>query len=99
MKKKICTVFLLLVLAIQILPIPQMGSLLFSNQFTEEIPHAPIHIDKSCLLKAFLRNDYLSAALITPISGFINASLQHQCFADAIPQNHTGEIHVPPPNC
>ena len=37
---KICTLFLLLVLTIQILPIQQMGGLLFSNRFTEEIPHA-----------------------------------------------------------
>lgn len=98
MKKRLCTYFLLLVLAIQILPIQQMGSLLFSNQFTEEIPHS-VDMDKGCFKKAGIKSDYLPTPTfaITPV--FIGFSFQHLHFADAIPQNHTGDIHVPPPNC
>jgi hypothetical protein len=100
MKKKFCTYFLLLVLAIQILPIQQMGSLLFSNQFTEELPHsADTDIDKGCFKKADLKSDYLSTPSFSLNSAFIDFSFQHLYFADAIPQNHTGDIHVPPPNC
>ncbi|MBI2284376.1 MAG: hypothetical protein HYU71_11760 [Bacteroidetes bacterium] len=98
MKKKFCTIFLLMVLAIQILPIWQMGSLLFSNQFTEELPHST-SVDKSCLQKVDLKSDYLSASPETAVSAYMHASSQHQGFADAIPQNFTGDIHVPPPNC
>lgn len=98
MKRNFCTVFLLLVLAIQILPIRQMGCLLFSNQFTEELPHS-VNPDKSCLHKIDLKSDYLSASPETPVSAFINFSYRHQGFADAIPHNFTGDIHVPPPNC
>jgi len=98
MKKKFCTLFLLLVLAIQILPIRQMGNLLFSNQFTEELPHS-FDTDKDCCKKAFLKSDYLSTPSFTICSVFISLSLQHPDFTDAIPQNHTGDIHVPPPNC
>lgn len=98
MKKKICTIFLLMVLAIQTLPIRQMGSLLFSNQFTEELPHTANH-DKSCLQKIDLKSDYLSASLETPVSSYISFSRHQPGFADAIPQNYTGDIHVPPPNC
>ncbi|MBI2284375.1 MAG: hypothetical protein HYU71_11755 [Bacteroidetes bacterium] len=98
MKKRFCTVFLLLVLAIQILPIRQMGGLLFSNQFTEELPHS-IHVEKSGFQKAFLRNDHFSNTVFTHTPGTEDRASQHQLFADAIPQNFTGDIHVPPPNC
>jgi len=97
MRKKICTYFLLLVLTIQILPIQQMGSLLFSNQFTEELPHSA-DTDKSCVKQA-LKSDYLSTPSFSPVSAFINSSSQYLHFADAIPQNHADDIHVPPPNC
>ena len=98
MKKKICTYFLLMVLAIQILPIQQMGSLLFINQFTEEMPHS-VDIEKVCFKKADLKSDYLSTSSFSLSSAFIDFSFQHLYFADVIPQNHTGDIHVPPPNC
>lgn len=98
MKKRFYSLFLLLVLTIQILPIRQMGGLLFRNQFTEELPHS-IHIEKSGFQKAFLRNDHLSNTVSTDSPDLENAASGHRHFADAIPQNFTGDIHVPPPNC
>jgi len=96
MKKQFCTVFLLMVMAIQILPIQQMGGLLFNNQFTEEVPHS-VPIEKSSFQKAFLRSDYISTTFES-ISSYINANFQHHYFDDAIPPNHTSDILVPPPN-
>lgn len=98
MREKICTLFLLLVLAIQILPIQQMGGLLFSNRFTEEIPH--VHdTDSGFFKKAAIKNDYLSSTGCNIVSAFIVSAVQHLDFADAIPLNHADDIHVPPPNC
>lgn len=98
MKKQCCTVFLLLVLTIQILPIRQMGSLLFSNQFTEELPHS-IHLEKSGFQKAFLKHDFFAEAGIeTALHGIDREGLHHSFTAD-IPQNFSVDIHVPPPNC
>lgn len=37
MRKKIITYFLLSVLLIQLLPVKEMGQMLYNNQFTEEI--------------------------------------------------------------
>jgi hypothetical protein len=37
MRRKIITYFLLCVLAIQLLPVKEMGMLLYNNQLTEEI--------------------------------------------------------------
>jgi len=97
MRKKICTYFLLLVLTIQILPVQQMGSMLFSNQFNEEIPHS-YETDHGPLGKALLKSDFLSTQDLILRSALI-VSPKHLHTADAIPQNHTGDIHVPPPNC
>jgi len=97
MKKQFCTVFLLMVMTIQILPIQQLGSLLFNNQFTEEVPHS-VPIEKGNFQKAFLRSDYIST-IFESISSHISATSPHHYLDDAIPPNHTGDILVPPPNC
>ncbi|MBI2272471.1 MAG: hypothetical protein EPO58_00665 [Chitinophagaceae bacterium] len=97
MKKQFCTVFLLMVMTIQILPIQQLGGLLFNNQFTEEVPHA-VPVEKGNFQKAFLRSDYISTTFES-ISSHINANSPHHYFDDAIPPNHTSDILVPPPNC
>ena len=97
MRKKLCTFFLLLVLSVQILPVQQMGNALFSNQFTEEIPHS-LDIDKSFAKKSTFTSDYLSTLPLAISSVYIDFSFEHHFMSDAIPQNHTGDIHVPPPN-
>ncbi len=99
MRKKLYTLFLLTVLAIQILPIQQMGRMLFSNQFTEEIPHGSIDFDKDGCKKDVLKNDYLFTPAFSLGTAFISYTLWHPEMATAIPANHTGDIHVPPPNC
>ncbi len=97
MKKKLCTFFLLLVLTIQALPIRQMGRMLFSNQFTEEIPHS-VEIDKGIGKTLLLKSDYLSLTNFSighSHDGFLR---MHLPLSDALPKNHSDEIHVPPPN-
>lgn len=97
MKQKCVTFFLLLVLAIQILPIRQMGSMLFSNQLTEEIPHS-VDIEKDSIKKLAVTSDFLTTPSLTLCSQFIECGYQHLNYADAIPHNYTDDIHVPPPN-
>ncbi len=72
--------------------------MLFSNQFTEELPHS-VDIEKDGIKKVDLKSDFLYTPAFTLGSVFTDLSFQHLHFADAIPQNHTGDIHVPPPNC
>jgi hypothetical protein len=97
MRKKIYTLFLLSVLAIQMLPIQQMGCLLFGNQFTEEIAHADI--EKDCFKKVAFKSDYLYTPDFSLGAAFVEFNRQHPHLSIAIPANHTGDIHVPPPNC
>ena len=98
MRRKIYTYFLLLVLSTQMLPLQQIGSILFSNQINEEIPHG-CSTDNGPMGKAFFKNDFLSTHDLSFTAALVNGSPQHLHTADAIPQNHTGDIHVPPPNC
>lgn len=97
MKQKCITLFLLLVLAIQVLPIRQMGSMLFSNQFTEEIPHS-LAIEKDNFKKFAPSSDFLTTPFLNLGSQFLEYDYQHLNYADAIPHNYTDDIHVPPPN-
>jgi hypothetical protein len=97
MGKRIINIFLILVLAIQILPIQQMGKLLYTNQFTEEIPHNLDHSGEPQQSES--KSDFISTPelSITHLKDCIG--LIRPVTADVIPQNHTTEIHVPPPNC
>lgn len=98
MKKKLFAVFLLLVLTTQMLPLRQIGSVLFSNQINEELPHS-MDIDKDCCKKNIHYSDYLSAVPAAALSAYIDFSYSPRSIADRIPQNPAGEILVPPPNC
>lgn len=97
MKKQLFSAFLLLVLITQMLPLRQIGSVLFSNQINEELPHS-MDIDKGCFKKNTQYSDYLTAIPMAAVSVFIDFSYSHHSFADRIPQNPAGEILVPPPN-
>ncbi|MBL0881793.1 MAG: hypothetical protein IBJ16_00345 [Chitinophagaceae bacterium] len=98
MAKRIINIFLILVLAVQIIPVQQMGKMLYSNQFTEEIPHSLDHNPENSK-QSESKSDFIS----TPEVGilYINncSNLVRPITSDVIPQNHTNEIHVPPPNC
>ncbi|NCT93293.1 MAG: hypothetical protein GXC72_02615 [Chitinophagaceae bacterium] len=97
MVKRIVNIFLILVMAIQTLPIKEMGRMLFANQFTEEIPHT---IDGAPDSKQTpVKSDFLSTAAPTLSLDVTTLPFTHPVTSDAIPQNHTGDILVPPPNC
>lgn len=80
------------------LPLQQIGSILFSNQINEEIPHG-YETDNGMLSKWLFKSDFLSTHDLAVSTSNIPPSPKHLHTADAIPQNHAGDIHVPPPNC
>ncbi len=96
--KRILNIFLILVLCVQMLPIQQMGRMLFSSQFTEEIPHS-FDTAKAAGKKADGKSDFITTPTLSINASIIYLTLQHPVVADAIPLNHTDDIHVPPPNC
>ena len=98
MGKRIINIFLILVLAIQILPIQQMGKLLYTNQFTEEIPHSLDHSGEPSQ-QSESKSDFISTPELSLLHIADGISFIRPVTAEVIPQNHTTEIHVPPPNC
>lgn len=75
-----------------------MGGLLFSNQFTEELPHT-LPIEKTGIQKAFLTHTHFDIAGDAIRSNGADCNSMHPHFAVDIPLNYSAEIHVPPPNC
>jgi len=98
MKKKLITFFLLLILSTQVLPIQQIGSIFFSNLFTEEIPHNS-DLEKDDIKKAALKNDFLSHPTDAVLNDCSDAQFLYLVSSDIIPKNHSAAIDVPPPNC
>lgn len=81
----------------QLLPIKEMGKLLFNNQIVEEHP-----VDGSCAdfvkLSKELKflNHYDDGLQFQP---YFFLTIAHYNYFEEIPQSPTREIHCPPPNC
>ena len=98
MFKKLINILLILVLLVTVLPLKQVGRMLFNNQWTEELNE---HSDQSTEKKsqpvkwAFLSGGYANSA---DGSSLIYA-LDHRIdYSQSLPVNPSGEIHSPPPN-
>lgn len=81
----------------QMLPIRQIGKVLASNQWTEELPHDANEAGKDTLVKynhPFLPpENYTSASFASEIK-----ALAYIHFSEQIPSNHSTEVVSPPPD-
>lgn len=95
--KKIIALFCVVVLCMQLLPVQQLGAVLFNNQITEEIAHTPDCAKASSIEKQ--TDDYL---LTHTISSEHNLSCTNNCnihvHAAALVKLHVAEVQTPPPN-
>lgn len=94
--KKLINIFLVLVLATQMLPVEQMGKILSTNQITEELPHST---DTEVVKKAVNINDFLGPS--ADQFSFKAAQIVLSNLNDvkvSLPLNHSKDIHNPPPN-
>ena len=97
LKLKIIAFLLCLLLALQMLPIRQIGRMLSSNQWTEELPHNTgdeAGKDSSSVQKLFLAPRNLAAPSFlaeTRVRAYIHFSAQ-------IPSNHSTDVVSPPPD-
>ena len=98
MKHRFLNIFLILVLLIQVLPVKQMGELLFNNQLNEEITCSDSgckEINKSIESSVELEEG-LQFALILASS---STQLNYFNFQVSIPRHQVFDVPVPPPNC
>lgn len=93
--KKVIALFCLSVVSLQILPVKQIGSILFNNQITEEIAHADISKKQTAKNES---DQYLVPHLNynTQESADTNNYDTQACFA--LVQLHYAEVPTPPPN-
>jgi hypothetical protein len=94
--KKIITLFCLLVLSIQLLPVKQLGLIFFNNQLQEEIPHAPF--EKCSAEKDMFKSDLLLNGSYPLSALFTTEAKQYPHLIIALPAAHAAEILTPPPN-
>jgi len=96
--KRIIAVICLLVLTIQVLPVKQIGSVLFGNQVNEELPHS-LDLEKKCDCKSFPFNDdpFLAASAIALYPPLYSGN-EYIHFAITLPSSHEADIPTPPPN-
>ena len=98
MFKKVVNIILILVLAITILPIKQVGNMLFNNQWTEELSdHADNVLEKKSQPGKW---NFLAgpAEIIYGGTSQINPGSKPSMLIQTLPSNPSGEIHSPPPN-
>src|SRR5664279_3820820 len=96
--KKIISLFLVLVLGIQILPLQQIAAWLFSNPMTEEVSQSIYPIKaKSAPEEEYPPcsfNEYGYA-----INRLLSASICNHPCDEALFLRHADDILTPPPNC
>lgn len=96
-KVKIISLFLCLLMTLQMLPLAQIGSLLGSNQWTEELPHGPEDdTTKSESIKfttALPPEQYQLASNFSDSKALIGIHI-----SATIPPNHSTDVVSPPPD-
>lgn len=86
-----------MLMALQMLPIQQIGQMLSTNQWTEELPHNTADDgkeDPSSQQKALLPA-YVSARASILTETKANAYIHH---SEQIPSNHSTDVVSPPPD-
>ena len=98
MRSTFINITLMLVLGITILPIAQVGYLLYSNQITEE--KCNVEDGGSATKKVDFTDPAVlgtGAWQVSGGSGFCDA-MSYIHFAETLPPSRRGDIHSPPPN-
>jgi hypothetical protein len=93
--KKTIALFCLIVVCMQVLPVKQIGAILFNNQITEEIAHADVSKKQTAKNES---DHYLLPHFDydTQESAGTNNHNTQACFA--LVHLHYAEVPTPPPN-
>lgn len=94
--KKIIALICLVVLSIQVLPLRQIGAMLFNNQITEEIAHSYSFGKKSNAEKEI--HHFFTAELNTTAKELSITNNQSIYSRSSLIKLHIAEVPTPPPN-
>ncbi len=95
MIKKVINIFILLLFATQILPIKQVGGLLFGNQITEDVIQDVDDVAKDELKS---KSDFTEANASWPTFFTMQRLCSLAELSVIFPHNHSTDIYSPPPN-
>ena len=94
--KQVITLFCFVMLMCQLLPVRQLGKLLFKNGITEELSHDDCSPD--CKDHFPFKKDFIHADQSIHIRIGEAAASQYIHFADTLPTHLPGDIQTPPPD-
>ena len=94
--KKIIALICLFVLSIQVIPLRQIGAMLFNNQLTEEIAHGADCGKKSNAEKEI--HHFFTAELNTTAKELSVTNNQSIYSRSSLVKLHIAEVPTPPPN-
>jgi hypothetical protein len=99
LKLKIISFFLALVMAVQMLPLAQIGNALGANQWNEELPHnAGDEKGKTDGEDIFIKH-YLSPGSHNFVASLLNNKTQIYIHTSEVtPSNHSTDVVTPPPD-
>ncbi|MEJ7587847.1 MAG: hypothetical protein WKI04_09840 [Ferruginibacter sp.] len=96
-KLQIIALFLSMLMTLQMLPIAQIGQMLSTNQWTEELPHNAL--DNGSKAEGNLNSNFFPPEMNYNLA--MNAerkALAYLHSSDQIPTNHSTDIVTPPPD-
>lgn len=96
LKIKIIAVFLGLLMTLQMLPLTQIGQMLSTNQWTEELPHNALDSGGKAHDAQF--NYFPSEILYNLELNAQTKALAYLHSSDQVPSNHSTDIVTPPPD-
>ncbi|MDI9364544.1 MAG: hypothetical protein QM541_06315 [Flavobacterium sp.] len=100
MTKKLINIFVLLVFAIQIVPVKQVGGLLFGNQITEDIIQDVDGVDDlakdGCKIEN--KSEFITLQFAYNTHIFTSSLFTLKEVLIVFPHNHSTDIYSPPPN-
>ncbi|MBI1781115.1 MAG: hypothetical protein HYR66_07060 [Sphingobacteriales bacterium] len=99
MKKKIISVFLLLVFSTQVLPVAQIGRMLYQNQLTEELPHSTTSAPAPNSFIEELHKAYWQDVQGENVRLYTLIITHHLHESEKFFTQFIAEVQTPPPNC
>jgi len=96
--KKVISVFLMLVMTTQVIPLKQIASWLFSSQLAEELVHAKGGAKSNTGLDE-IHKHFTAAGEVFTFKSLIIGSGAVQQDAEMLIARHSDDIPTPPPNC
>ena len=99
LKRKIISLVLILIFSTQILPIAQIGRVLYQNQLTEEVPHSASSVPVPNSFIEEIHKAYLHDMQNTGVWLQSQVITHHIHETENISSQFIGEVQTPPPNC